>query len=56
MLRILCYPARCSICDGEITIENGLRQHRGRLVGECDRTPKEHVLSFDFNTGKSYRI
>jgi len=34
--RMLRYTARRPICDGEITIKKGRRQHRGRLVGECD--------------------
>jgi len=53
---MLRYTARCPICDGEVTIEKGRRQHRGRLVGECGRNPVEHVFSFDFITCKGARI
>lgn len=56
VLRMVRYTARCPICDGEITIEKGRQQHRGRLVGECGRNPVEHVFSFDFITGKGSRI
>ena len=56
VLRMLRYTARCPICDGEITIEKGRRQHRGRLVGECARNPVEHVFSFDFIICNGSRI
>ncbi len=56
VLRMLRYTATCPICDGEITIEKGRRQHRGRLVGECGRNPVEHVFSFDFVTARGTRL
>jgi hypothetical protein len=56
VLRMVRYTAKCPICAGDITIEKGRRQHRGRLVGECGRNPVEHVFSFDFITGKGARL
>ena len=56
VLRMVRYTAQCPICDGEVTIEKGRRQHRGRLVGECNRNPVEHTFSFDFITGKGWQL
>lgn len=56
VLRMLRFTAKCPICQGEVTIEKGRRQHRGRLVGECSRNPVEHTFSFDFITGKGQRL
>lgn len=56
LLRMVRFTARCPICDGEVTIEKGRRQHRGRLVGECSRNPVEHTYSFDFITCKGRQL
>lgn len=56
VLRMVRYTARCTICDGEVTIEKGRRQYRGRLLGECERNPVEHAFSFDFITGKGRQL
>ena len=56
VLRMVRFTAKCPICEGEVTIERGRRQHRGRLVGECGRNPVEHTFSFDFVTGKGCQL
>lgn len=56
VLRMVRFAAQCPICEGEVTIEKGRRQHRGRLVGECGRNPVEHTFSFDFITGKGRQL
>lgn len=56
VLQMVRFTARCPICQGEVTIEKGRRQHRGRLVGECSRNPVEHTFSFDFITGMGRRL
>ncbi|MBD5804515.1 hypothetical protein AZOA_39580 [Azoarcus sp. Aa7] len=56
VLRMLRYTGTCPVCGGDVTIENGRRIHRGRLVGQCGRNPVEHVFSFDFITGKGSRL
>lgn len=56
VLRMVRYTATCPICGGNVEIEKGRRQHRGRLVGQCTRNPIEHVFSFDFITGSGRRI
>ena len=56
VLRMVRFTANCPICEGEVTIEKGRRQHRGRLVGECGRNPVEHVFSFDFVTAKGRQL
>lgn len=48
VLRMVRYTAKCPVCGGNVGIEPGRRQHRGRLVGQCSRNPIEHVFSFDF--------
>jgi len=52
VVRMLRYTAKCPICGGKVTIEKGRRLHRGRLVGECNRNPIEHLYSFDYTTLK----
>jgi hypothetical protein len=53
-LYLVRYVADCPICgtDGheKVRIESGRREFFGRLVGRCDRSPNEHVFSFDHVT------
>lgn len=47
ILQLVVYKADCPICGNEILIEKGKYAHKGRLVGVCDESPREHVFSFD---------
>jgi hypothetical protein len=48
--RIVTYSASCTICDGKIELEEGVRSMHGRLVGCCTESPREHIYSFDHKT------
>ena len=49
-LQLVVFQAECPICGSEIVIKNGKQAHKGRLVGVCDESPREHVFSFDHVT------
>lgn len=46
-LQLVIYKADCPICGSEVLIEKGKYARKGRLVGVCDESPREHVFSFD---------
>ncbi|WP_421867051.1 hypothetical protein [Motiliproteus sp.] len=48
--RIVSYVSKCSICGDRVEVENGLGAMRGRLVGRCNASPREHVFTFDHIT------
>jgi hypothetical protein len=51
-LQLVIYQATCPICGNEVAIENGKHSYKGRLIGLCDESPREHVFSFDHVTKK----
>jgi len=51
-LQFVKFQATCPICDGEIDIEKGKYLFKGRLIGLCKESPREHVFSFDHVTKK----
>ncbi|MFT5852620.1 MAG: hypothetical protein ACI87J_002598 [Colwellia sp.] len=55
-LQFVVYKADCPICGSEVIIEKGKYAHKGRLVGVCDESPREHVFSFDHVTKKGKLI
>ena len=48
--RIVSYSASCPICEGKIELEEGVGLMRGRLVGYCTESPREHLYTFDHKT------
>ena len=48
--RIVKYSASCPICVGKIELKEGKGLMRGRLIGCCSESPREHVFSFDHST------
>lgn len=40
----------CQFCDGKVFVKPGRREFKGRLIGQCERAPNEHVFSFDHVT------
>lgn len=51
-LQLVVYQAKCPICGNEVLIEKGKYAHKGRLVGVCNESPREHVFTFDHVTKK----
>lgn len=53
-LHLVRYVANCPICAEKgcdtVRIESGRLEFFGRLVGRCNRSPNEHVFSFDHVT------
>lgn len=48
--RIVSYSAICPICEGKIELEEGIDLMKGRLVGSCTESPREHIFTFDHKT------
>lgn len=55
-LQLVVYQAECPICSNKVIIEKGHNAQKGRLVGVCDESPREHVFSFDHVTKKGKLI
>jgi hypothetical protein len=51
-LQLVAYKANCPICSNKVFIINGKYAQRGRLLGVCDESPREHIFSFDHVTKK----
>jgi len=51
-LQLVVYKANCPICSNKVFIRNGKYAQRGRLLGVCDESPREHIFSFDHVTKK----
>jgi len=47
VIRMVRFTGTCPLCGGLVEIQKGRGQFRGRLVGECERNPVEHLYSFD---------
>ena len=46
-IHVVKYTAECPICGGRVLVERGGLRFWGRLVGRCQRSPREHLFSFD---------
>ena len=44
------YVSSCPICDSRVLVSGGGFRFWGRLVGRCERSPREHIFSFDHIT------
>jgi hypothetical protein len=44
---LVIYEADCPICGNKVVIYQGKREFKGRLIGECNESPREHIFSFD---------
>jgi hypothetical protein len=51
-IEFVIYEATCPICSNTIDIYAGKKSFKGRLVGICDESPREHIFSFDHVTKK----
>lgn len=51
-LQLVIYKAVCPVCGNEVFIKSGEYAHKGRLIGVCDESPREHIFSFDHVTKK----
>ena len=52
VLELVIYKADCPICGNDISVIAGKNKYKGRLIGECDESPRGHVFSFDHITKK----
>ncbi len=41
------YTATCPQCTGRVLLHDGGSEFKGRIVGRCISSPREHVFSFD---------
>lgn len=41
------YTATCPQCKGRVLLHDGGEEFKGRIVGRCGSSPREHVFSFD---------
>ncbi|MCJ8321553.1 MAG: hypothetical protein MJK12_18100 [Colwellia sp.] len=55
-LEFVIYEGKCPLCNNVVEIENGKRQFKGRLVGICNESPREHVFSFDHVTKSGAKL
>jgi len=55
-LQIVVYKATCPLCDSDVEIEHGKALFKGRLVGLCNESPREHIFSFDHVTKKGHLL
>lgn len=46
-IRMVRFTGTCPLCDGQVEIHKGRGVFRGRLVGKCEKSPVEHLYSFD---------
>jgi len=46
-LEFVIYEGKCPICQNRVEVEKGKRQFKGRLIGICNESPREHIFSFD---------
>jgi len=55
-LNIKVYSAKCPICESKVHLKKGGLMHWGRIIGECDLNPVEHIYSFDHTNLKGISI
>jgi|GEM_PF-6928997 len=46
------YKSKCLVCGSTVVVDNGMREFKGRLIGKCTASPREHIYSFDHITQK----
>jgi hypothetical protein len=51
-LEFVVYEGKCPVCNNTVEVEAGKRKYKGRLIGLCNESPREHVFSFDHVTKK----
>jgi len=51
-IEFVIYEAICPICSNTVDIYAGKKSFKGRLIGVCDESPREHIFSFDHVTKK----
>ncbi|MEH6347001.1 MAG: hypothetical protein V7785_18040 [Bermanella sp.] len=44
------YKSLCPICEGQVHVVDGKHEFKGRLIGQCERSGREHLFSFDHIT------
>ena len=44
------YKGLCPVCDGQVHVVDGKQEFKGRLIGQCERSGREHIFSFDHIT------
>lgn len=49
-LQFVIYEGKCPLCTNKVEIIQGKGRFKGRLIGECTESPREHVFSFDHVT------
>jgi len=49
-IEFVIYEAICPICNNKVEIFKGKKSYKGRLIGICDESPREHIFSFDHVT------
>lgn len=55
-LNIKVYSAKCPICESKVHLKKGGLMHWGRIIGECDLNPVEHIYSFDHTNFKGHSL
>lgn len=55
-IQLVRYTGVCPICQGRVLVNGGGLAFWGRLVGRCQRSPREHVFSFDHVTRSGYPL
>ncbi|WP_441002639.1 hypothetical protein [Pseudocolwellia agarivorans] len=55
-LEFVIYEGKCPICNNIVEVEKGKRQFKGRLIGICNESPREHVFSFDHVTKVGFML
>lgn len=49
-LEFVIYEGVCPVCGNTVELENGKANLKGRLIGKCNESPREHLFSFDHIT------
>jgi len=56
ILELVVYKANCPVCGNVVSVVAGKSKFKGRLIGECDESPREHIFSFDHTKKIGNRI
>ena len=55
-IELVIYEADCPTCGNKVEIYQGKKEFKGRLIGECTESPREHIFSFDHVTQSGVRL
>lgn len=55
-LQLVTYEGKCPKCGNLVEIEKGKRNYKGRLIGICNESPREHRFSFDHITQRGLHL